>query len=646
MRSPMEGNAVSAAHADPDSMTQDAGTDAGWLEDIPAWGFSLLAHGVLALGLASVSIVIVAESHLELMSVVPVEEPIVPEYVIDTEITQVVGTNSPMKMNGATLAIAQNRGLESHPEKIHHIEQEISPTLPMVATLPVPSEAELLEAVDLMGTTEHPGGTEGAIDRITWEIAASLRERKTIAVWLFDESLSLKKRRTAIASRFDAIYEQLSQLNVNVDENLTTGIVGFGADVHMLQGIPSSAGSELTGTIRGIRSDESGQEFVFTAVDRALRTFVKHKKEQRANLMFILVTDERGDDFGELEQIIHKCTRTGTRVYCIGNSAVFGREKGFVRYAWESNGDRFEEDLPVDQGPETAMVEALQLPFWTGHGLNLARMSSGFGPYALTRLCAETGGIYFIADQTEGPRFDPSVMRQYAPDYRPQREYEKQLSFNRAKSALVEAARNAIPEDSVSQPQRHFLATTDTVLRQQITEAQKPLATLDYYLKHLHQILERGEIDRDRLDTDRWRASYDLAMGRVLAMRVRAFGYNSMLAQMKSTPRTFRQEGSNQWVLSPTEASDAGAMVRGMHKSAIEYLSRVIDEHPSTPWAWLAKVELEAPLGWEWGEATVRVAQNRPRNNGNRPQFAPEEMERRRQQQERNQRRQSTRPKL
>jgi len=642
---------VSAAQADANPSAQkvdlESETNSGgaWIDDLPAWGLSLLAHAVIALVMMSVSWVIITESKIELSSEAPVDEAAVQEYVIDTEISQVVGSNSPLKMDGASLAVAQDRGLETHPEELQHIEQEINPTLPVMTALAVPSEAELLEKVDLMGTTEHAGGTAGAIDRITWEIAASLRERKTIAVWLFDESLSLRKRRAVIADRFDAIYNQLGQLNVNSDENLTTGIVGFGKDVHLLQASPISVTADLISTIRKIQNDETGQEYVFTAVDRALRTFVRHKKEQRANLLFIIVTDERGDDFGELERIIRKCARTGTRVYCIGNSAVFGRQKGFVRYAWQADGDRFEEDLPVDQGPETAMVEGLQLPFWTNSGLNLSRMSSGFGPYALTRLCAETGGIYFIADQTRGPRFDPAVMRQYTPDYRPQRDYEQQLSSNSAKAALIQAARNAVPEDSIARPQRRFLATTDAVLRTQITEAQKPLATLDYYLKELHQILERGESGRNELDTDRWRASYDLAMGRVLAMRVRAYGYNAMLAEMKSNPHPFKSEGSNQWVLSPAESSDAGANVRRMHEKAMEYLSRVIDEHPMTPWAWLAKVELEEPLGWKWSEATVQVAQNRPQDP-NRPQFAPEEMERRRRQQERNQRRQATRPKL
>ncbi|MEO2036698.1 MAG: vWA domain-containing protein [Planctomycetaceae bacterium] len=639
---------MSAAQVGADSTAPELDTEEypgrHWLDGLAAWGASLLAHGLIALALASISWVIVTESQLDLVSEAPIAEPDELKYVIDPAISQFVGTNTPLKAAGAALAVAQKRGLEANPGELRHVEEELSPSLPMMSTLAIPSEAEILDAIDLTGTTEHAGGTEGAVDRITVEIAASLRERKTIVVWLFDESLSLKDRRAVIADRFESIYTQLGQLNVNAEENLTTGVVGFGADVHMIQGSPSNAPAELTEKIRSIKNDESGQELVFTAVDRALSTFRRHKKKQRANLMFIVVTDERGNDFGDLEQIIHKCTRAGMRVYCIGNSAVFGREKGYVRYAWDADGDRFEDDLPVDQGPETAMVEGLQLPFWTAGGLNLDRMSSGFGPYALTRLCAETGGIYFIADQTQGPRFDPTLMRQYTPDYRPQREYEKQLSSSKAKAALILAARNAVPESYVARPQKRFLATSDTVLRQQITEAQKPLAKLDYYLKELHQILERGEGDRDTLDTDRWRASYDLAMGRVMAMRVRAYGYNAMLAEMKSSPRFFQQQGSNLWILSPAESSDAGASVRRMHKKAMEYLSRVIDEHPSTPWSWLATKELEEPLGWAWSESTVPA--NASSDGRNTPRDAAAEAERQRRLREREQRRDATRPSL
>src|SRR5690606_41532269 len=58
------------------------------------------------------------------------------------------------------------------------------------------------------------------------------------------------------------------------------------------------------------------------------------------------------------------------------------------------------------------------------------------------------------------------------------------------------------------------------------TEAQKPLAVLDYQLNELMNVLEKGVKDREKLTEPRWRASFDLSVGRVLAMRARSLGYN------------------------------------------------------------------------------------------------------------------------
>ena len=373
-------------------------------------------------------------------------------------------------------------------------------------------------------------------------------------------------------------------------------------------------------------------------------------------MMLIVVTDERGDDYHMLEDVVRKCSREGVKAYCIGNSSVFGREQGYVPVTWEVDGQPHTEQLPADQGPETVAAEGLQLPFWTSRGSNLLRMSAGYGPYTLSRLCAETGGVFFVADDTNVRKFDSAIMRQYTPDYRPIRDYQRELTQNMAKAALVNAANHKLPdrnndeildERDIPVPPRAFQANNDNVLRQQITEAQKPLATLDYFLQELHLMLEGGEKHRDRLDSDRWRASYDLAMGRVLAMRVRAYGYNSTLAEMKSSPKPFEKEGSNQWKLEPAEEVNGGATVRKMHKKATEYLNRVIDEHPGTPWALMAQVELSEPLGWKWVEGTMRIASaGGGGNNGNNPQFAPEEMERRRQQRERQQKINASRPKI
>lgn len=620
------------------------------LYDMPAWGISLLVHIGILLALMSLTYVIETQRQTEITSTIEPEEVRQEQFVIDTEITEDIGSQSDLNIAGPSMATAQAAGIDNHREQQNDIaEKLIDPQLQRPEEMPTPNEADILESIDLTGMTEHAGGTAGAIDRITQEIAASLRERKTLVVWLMDESGSMEERRADVAERFQHIYKQLGDLDVGADQALRTGIISYGKDVHIVQKEPTADLELLTKGVASIQNDASGIENVFSAVDAALKTYRTAKRKMKANMMVVLVTDERGDDYLQLENVVRNCAREGVKVYCVGNTSVFGREKGYVRVKWTGpEGEKFEEDLPADMGPETLMAEGIQLPFWNASANGLNRMSSGYGPYTLSRLCAETGGVFFVAEDRNKGKWDTAIMRQYTPDYRPLRDYQRQLSTNAAKAALVAAARETLLEEGeVPIPPRRFQADNDNVLRRQITEAQKPIATLDYFLQQLHTVLEVGEKDRVKLDSDRWRASYDLAMGRVLAMRVRAFGYNAMLAEMKSSPKTFTKPGSNQWRLESAEDINAGATVRKLHKKALEYLKRVIDEHPGTPWAYLAKVELSEPLGWEWKEATMQIAANNMGgNNANRPQFAPEEERRMQEQRRRQQQKAASRPKI
>ncbi len=643
---------MSSIDATPTSVADPLESDvdsAVWsiLDAVPSWGISLLVHAGVILLVAMITLPDIILPEINLTSTIEPEEVRQEVYELSSNPTETLGSLSTLNIQGESAAVAQDRGMDNHLEQVEQIQDElVNPRIAQFESMASPNEAEVLDAIDLTGTTEQAGGTEGAVDRITLEIASSLRQRKTLPVWLFDESLSLEARRELITNRFDSIYRQLGLMDdLDTQGALKTGIIGYGENIHVLVKEPTSDITELMNAVKSIKNDESGKENVFAAVDEALKIFTPFKRKMRANMMIIIVTDERGDDFQALESIVKRCTRDGIKVYCIGNASIFGREKGFVRYKWEFDGENFEEDIPVDQGPETAMAEGLDLPFWTNTPRDLTRMSSGYGPYTLSRLTAETGGIFLIADDAVGDKWDPQIMRQYAPDYRPQVEYMKQLQGNLAKQALVAAAQQAMTED-VPIPQRVFQANNDNILREQITEAQKPLAVLDYFLTRTHTILEAGEKHRDKLDSDRWRAGFDLAMGRILAMRVRTFGYNAVLAEMKSNPKRFEKPESNQWNLVPAETINAGANVRKMNDKALEYLNRVIVEHPGTPWAYLAKVELRDPLGWEWVEGQMPIAQMAAGNANRGPQFAAEEEQRQQQARQRQQKKNISRPKL
>lgn len=623
------------------------------LDSFPAWGMSMLVHIVIIMIIAMISLPEIVLPDFTLTSTFEPEELQQIEYVLDSAPSETLGNKSDLNIASPSAAVAQHRGLDNHREQISRIENVVvNPLVQLEEGVAAAGGEGMLDSIELTGSTEYAGGTAGAVDYITLEIAASLRQRKTMPVWLFDESISLEERRETIIERFENIYRQLGLIDdLDTQNALKTGIIGYGKEVHVFVPEPSSDIAELTKAVKSIKSDVTGVENLFAALAEAIKVYGPQRRKLKANMMVIIVTDERGDDFGEnyvvLEEIVKRLSRDGIRVFCIGNTSPFGRQKGFVHVKWkDEEGTEHEGDIgDADQGPETPLPEGLQLPFWTANSQGLERMSAGYGPYTLSRLCAETGGIYLVADDTTKKKWDPMIMRQYSPDYRPGAEYRRQLQGNLAKQALIAAAQLAVTEP-VPIPQTTFQANNDDVLREQITEAQKPLAILDYFLERVHTALEAGEKHRDKLDSDRWRASYDLAMGRVLAMRVRAFGYNAVLAEMKATPKKFEGAGSNQWKLEPSEEINAGANVRRMHDKALEYLHRVVNEHPGTPWEFLAKIELSEPLGWKWKEGTMAVPAMNGGDAARGPQFAPEEEARRRQQQEMQRKKEASKPKV
>ena len=598
----------------------------GWTSarEVPAWAISLGVHLVI-LGLLSCIPVIAGIMEPELLITSEYEPFDADEFKFDVTVVDQFGNDSEVNKLSPSQASATKVGPDPQKEMQEQLEDEIlTVDQPPTTDIVEPNEAEFADSIDISGTTEDPGGVEGSMDRLTFEIAASLKERKTLVVWLFDESGSLTERRNAIADRFENVYKQLGMLKVDTDRALKTAVVGFGLKTKFYTAEPVDDASKVVGLVRSIKEDQSGKEHVFTAVGQIVKKWKIFRTKMRRNIMIIVVTDERGDDVNRLEEVIAAAARYGIRVFCVGNAAAFGREKGYVKWTYS---DGFTEDLPVDQGPETYYPQRLQLPFWGVAGFGRKQMSANYGPYALTRLCAETKGMYLIADQGRGRAFDSAVMRNYRPDFRPVRDIEKDVKSNLAKRSLVEAAlatsRKPLPRLSLS-----FRAENDNVLRNEITKAQEPAAKFDYGLKQMHGVLTMGEKARAKIKTPRWRAAYDLAMGRVLAMRVRVYGYNIVLAQMKSSPKSFSKQGNNKWSLVAARDITSGPAVRKMAKKATEYLSRVVDDHPGTPWALLAERELSAPLGWEWKEGQLASTTAGSRNNAKKKQgvlFAEEE---------------------
>jgi len=586
-----------------------------------AFGVSLAMHVAVLVTLGLIKFADRLQSMTTITSTLDEEAP-PQEYMLDPNISDQIGSDSQIDSLTSSQEAAAQLSKDPQEQIEETIAEDLEVTTPTTEEIIQPAKADVLASVATTGATEHPGGVEGAVDRLAWEIGNSLRERKTLVVWLFDVSPSLSARRAAIADRVENVYNQLNALNVTADKALKSAVAIFGERTSIVTKDPIDDPAELVAKVRDIKSEASGLENTFAAVVQVASHFQKYRTEMHRDIMIVIVTDEAGSDAPQnLERAIVATRRYGMRCYVVGDAAPFGRETTEAPFTLESG----EVVLGVmHRGPETLYPETLQLAYWGANDYDLQNMSSGFGPYALTRLCAETNGLYLVANDARGRVFDPQIMRNYAPDYRPIPMIDAEIGRNKAKFALRDVAMR-LKVDNVPLPRLDFPAENDTVLRQAITDAQRPAAEFEYKINNLKTLLEPGEKDRAKVQEARWRAGYDLAMGRVLALQARSFGYNMMLAEMKSSPRKFEKAGSNQWRLVPSKEINSGAVTKKLANKAMEYLKRVVDEHPDTPWQLLAERELGTPLGWEWKESSYDP--NAGRGMGNAQKQGPKFIE-------------------
>jgi hypothetical protein len=505
------------------------------------------------------------------------------------------------------------------------------------------SENATIKGAAGVGTT----GATGAIDRITYEILQSLAQRKTLVVWLFDNTVSLTQQRKQIHDRFDRIYRELGVIEAagnpafakHEDKPLLTSVMSFGNSVSSQTRQPTDNLTEIKLAVSHMPVDRSGREKAFEAIFSAADQHKKYVTQGR-NVMIVAFTDEVGDDQAKADDTIKICRKFRMPVYVVGVPAPFGRDK--IEMKWIDPDPKYDQSPQwgvVEQGPESRFPEIVKVHF-TGAGMADEPMDSGYGPYSLTKLAYETGGIYFAVHPNRNSRkpvtrdetanlsahiryfFDPDLMRKYRPDYVSEDEYRKLMNANKAKAALVQAAMQPNWITPLGGPALRFPKRDEADLARRLSEAQKAAAKLEPQIGQLYSILKNGEPDRPKLDSPRWEAAYDLAMGRVMAVKVRTEAYNAMLAKAKTMK--FKNPKNDTWDLEPADAVDVGSVLEKEAAKAKDYLNRVVKEHAGTPWAMLAQRELATPLGWAWKERFTGVNTPRmPPPNNNAPPPPP-----------------------
>jgi hypothetical protein len=644
--------------SDSDSNDSDS-SEIAWIDrDTKAFLISLGVHVVLLVSLAALPILdAVKDTPALMLSSVPrIEEPeefrLVDQIAFSEEPSEQIGANS-LGNSGMAAALAPTMA---------DISEVPTPVIDRPADFALTDASyKVQQVVGLVASKESSKGltgvgatgTDGAVDRVTYEILQMLEERPTLVVWLFDQSGSLHERKKEIRERFDRIYEELGIVQQSEDSlkgsddepRLLTSVVAFGDNVNLITPKPTGDLTEIRKAIDSIEVDTTGTEKAFTALYLAGEQYkhlrsTRSRKEPERNVMMIVVTDERGDDSEGLESTIKLYRQFAMPVYVIGSPAPFGREFTYIRYIDpDPQYDQSPTWAQVDQGPESIFPERVQIGFDNNY-FEEPVIDSGFGPFALSRLCYETGGIYFtvhpnrrydgrVRESEIGAYasrmeyfFDPDRMFQYRPEYVSKEEYMQRVSKSPLRQSLIRSAQFARVGD-FDPTQVKFIKADEARFITELTLAQQSAARLEPKLTALADMLIAGLPGREQEKNLRWLAGFDLSLGMTLAHKVRTEGYNAMLAKAKRGMK-FEKEKSNTWVLVPDVEISVGSKAEKEAQQARDMLEAVAKNHSETPWALLASRELKQPLGWKWVEEFTDLTpppsmQNAGNNNNNIP---------------------------
>ncbi|QGJ68506.1 VWFA domain-containing protein [Planctomycetales bacterium 10988] len=468
---------------------------------------------------------------------------------------------------------------------------------------------------------------DGAMDRITFEIMSRLERGPVFVIWLLDASISQVEERGRVRERLQQVYDELDQLKERNNGGLMSAVLGYGQIPQEVMP-PTTNGEEVLAGIDAIQVDESGIENVFSTILWSVQKYRPIQTRDRRQTMVVVWTDESGSDLGRLEETVNLCVRQRIPVFAVGPSAMFGQQLGYRSYKHPENGEIYQ--LPLDRGPDSPFQERLGLPYWF-EGPQLETLHSGIGPYALSRLCVESGGSYFINDQEEDRSpFAFESMQPYMPEYISAKEYLYKAQQSPLRRAVMRVVKVTNEMNFKETPTLQF-APTGANYQQQLIEAQKTVAYNMRTLETALQAMGAKGFEKEYAEepSPRWRAWYDLTRGRLLAMYVRNMEYNWACAVMKGLGPNFVDQESNRWNFVPHPEMKMGSSTEKFATEAKMLLERCVEQNPGTPWAHMAERELKDPFGFKVEESYVAPPPEPEREPGNNNPPPPPNRERR-----------------
>jgi len=506
---------------------------------------------------------------------------------------------------------------------------------------------------DLLGGLKQ-GINDDGLTKIIWLMDASLslkEERKVLA--------------SQVAEFYGQLLEeQKTLMEQDLSMRVNSIVFAFGSTLQPVRMDRGSVTPDaMSRGIEHLPIDETGVENVMTALITAVSSVASGKKER---IEIVIWTDESGDDLHRLEDAIALCRALQARVHIVGPLSVLGMRDGTQQFElpkpWEYRIELPVMRGPDSAFPERAQLPMWfdsNAASWEDGPVVLAANSGNLGgphrrkllaptgPYALTRLALATGGR-FIALRRDGDRasMQGDRYKNYLPDYGSGLEVLADVESKPLRRVVVEAA--SITDAKIYAPPNYLFPTLvqdsypysrglmyvrsenfPGVLKDQLIAQTRKLAVarrtvqqaIDVMLfqstplatsgtgresatENRSTILSLASIppEYEYEKSPRWRAWYDLNLGRLLYQSVRIDSYVAVASEMSSGSviEEIQKNEFNSVLFRNSTPVSSSSELTARALLGRQLLERVVEQHPDTPWSQLALWELEHPPGFAY----------------------------------------------
>jgi hypothetical protein len=429
---------------------------------------------------------------------------------------------------------------------------------------------------------------------------------------------------------------------------LLTVVASYGADIHEHTPRPTADMEMILAAIDRVPIDESGTENMCRSIATIVNKYRQMALRGKRKLAVIVVSDESGDDGEYVEEAISAARGAKAPLYFLGRESMFGYPYARQRWVHEESGEAFW--LRVRRGPETAFPECLQ---WNGLHARWDVQHAGFGPYEQTRMAKETGGIFFVLPGDEEnlvgrggadrKKYEFHAMREYQPLLLSRPAYVQARSSSRFRDTLWQVIARLNPSsDRVlfqsSDPQLNIRREHYPLMLAEFRQAATPEVAKAARAMQLTEegiaLLEGVRTERALEASPRWRAAYDLATAQLYMFRLRLYQFLLAVDEHANNMPMPRKEDATRWsigwnrkTITPSEdqfrrlqsafgmsmsREEYIGMVREQEKFTADLLKDVIEDHPNTPWARRAQLELSSGFGFNvydvvWDPRNIRA---------------------------------------